>query len=113
MIVSTCKIFSFLKRDLKLMSFDRKVVYNVANLARIRVAEENIDNLATELSAIIKWVEQLNEVDTYTVQAMNNVTNSTLPQRNDSVLDGGYPKDVLANAPESVDDYFTVPKVVE
>jgi len=95
------------------MSLTREDVRKIAFLARIRIADEELDSLAGELNNIIGWVEQLSEVDTDGVEPMTSVAEMTLPQRVDAVSDGGVPEKVLANAPDREADFFTVPKVVE
>ncbi|MEX2452175.1 MAG: Asp-tRNA(Asn)/Glu-tRNA(Gln) amidotransferase subunit GatC [Rhodospirillales bacterium] len=95
------------------MALDQETVRRIAYLARIRVPEESLDGLAGELSGILGWIEQLNEVDTTGVEPLASVAEVTLPRREDIVSDGNYPERVLANAPESDDGFFAVPKVVE
>ncbi len=95
------------------MSLDKDTVARVAHLARIRVPDDELDTLTGELSNILTWVEQLNEVDTGDVPPLTSVTNQKLPQRSDQVTDGGDPEKVLANAPARTRGFFTVPKVVE
>ena len=95
------------------MSLDTATVRSIAELARIEVPEEELDHLAGELSNILSFVEQLAAVDTTGIQPMTSVAAMTLPQRADAVTDGGYPDKVLANAPEAMEGFFTVPKVVE
>jgi aspartyl-tRNA(Asn)/glutamyl-tRNA(Gln) amidotransferase subunit C len=95
------------------MSLDRNTVRTIAQLARIRVADEQLDGLAGELSGIIQWVEQLAELDTTDVEPMTSVTAMTLQLRADDVTDGGDRDAVLANAPEVVEGFYAVPKVVE
>ncbi len=95
------------------MSLDIDTVKNIALLARIRVADETLEPLAHELSAIIGWVEQLAEVDTDGVAPMTSVTETIPDLREDVVNDGDRPDAVLANAPDGVDAFYTVPKVVE
>ena len=95
------------------MSLDKETVKNIANLARIKVADEALEPLAGELSGILDWVEQLNAIDTDGVEPLASVVDVTLPRRTDVVDDGGCRDKVLANAPESEDGYFTVLKVVE
>ncbi len=95
------------------MALDRDTVRMVAVLARIRVPDEDLDALAGELSHILGWVEQLAEVDTTGVEPMTSVTAVDLPRRLDAVTDGAKANAILANAPDSVDDFFAVPKVVE
>ena len=92
---------------------DTKTVKDIAFLARMRVADDQLEALAGELSAIIGWVEQLAEVDTEGVEPMTSVVEMTLPRRDDVVTDGRRRDAVLANAPEGKDDFYTVPKVVE
>jgi len=95
------------------MALDRATVARIAHLARLRVAEEDLDGLAGELSNILTWVEQLAEVDTEAVAPMTSVVEVDLPRRKDEVTDGGYPEKILANAPDAERGFFTVPKVVE
>ena len=95
------------------MSIDVKTVRRVARLARIREPEERLEPLARELSGIMGWIEQLNEVDTDGVEPMTSVVAQQLPMRDDVVTDGGDADAVLANAPSAADGFFVVPKVVE
>ena len=99
------------------MSLDKATVARIATLARIKVADADLDRMAGELQTILDWVEQLNELDTSGVEAMTSVVEVTLPQRDDVVNDGGYADRILANAKDPVTvgegGFFTVPKVVE
>ncbi len=95
------------------MSLDKATVARIAALARIRVAEEDLDGLARELSNILGWIEQLNAVDTEGVPPMSRAADQKLRWREDKVTDGGIPEPVLANAPAAKDGFFTVPKVIE
>lgn len=95
------------------MAIDAATVRKVAKLSRIREDEARLEPLARELSAIIAWIEQLDEVDVVGVEPMASAVAATLPLREDVVTDGGDPSRVLANAPKSADDFFVVPKVVE
>jgi|TARA_B100001964_G_C14096525_1_gene537260 aspartyl-tRNA(Asn)/glutamyl-tRNA(Gln) amidotransferase subunit C len=92
---------------------DKATVKNIANLARINVPEEKMDSLASELTNIFGWIEQLNEVDTDNVKPMTSVTEMEAPQRADEVNDGGYADRVLKNAPDHEGAFYTVPKVVD
>jgi aspartyl-tRNA(Asn)/glutamyl-tRNA(Gln) amidotransferase subunit C len=95
------------------MSLDSKTVAHIAMLARIKVPAAELPALAKELSGIMTWIEQLNEVDTTGVEPMSGVLHRNLPQREDKVTDGGYQNKILMNAPEPAHGFFTVPKVVE
>ena len=95
------------------MAIDVDTVRKVADLARIRVPDEQLALLARELSGILTWIEQLNEVDTVGVEPMTSAVAVPLPMREDVVTDGGASEQVLANAPAARDGFFVVPKVVE
>ena len=95
------------------MSVDVATVRHIAHLARIAIAEEEIDDLKAELNAILAFVEQLAEVDIVGVAPMTSVAPMEMKKRPDEVTDGGIPDDILRNAPASQDHYFLVPKVVE
>lgn len=95
------------------MSVDFATVVRVARLARIGLREDEIAPLADSLNGILRWVEQLNEVDTNGVEPMASLGDPRLRLREDKVDDGGKPGDVVANAPEAADGFFAVPKVVE
>ncbi|MCW8916833.1 MAG: Asp-tRNA(Asn)/Glu-tRNA(Gln) amidotransferase subunit GatC [Magnetovibrio sp.] len=95
------------------MSLDKDTVNKIAYLARMRVADDKLEPLAGELSSILDWIEQLQELDTDGVEPMASVSDVTLPQRKDVVTDGNCQTAVLKNAPDSEDGFFTVPKVVE
>lgn len=95
------------------MAIDTKTVRHIANLARLRVGEDELAGFAQELTGILAWIEQLNAVDTSGIEPMSGVLARDLPQRADSVTDGGDPAAILANAPEAAQGFFVVPKVVE
>lgn len=95
------------------MSIDEKTAANVAKLARIKVEDKDLPALAQEFSAILGFIEQLNEVDVDGVEPMTSVTPMRLKRREDVVTDGGYQDRILANAPDAREGFFAVPKVVE
>jgi aspartyl-tRNA(Asn)/glutamyl-tRNA(Gln) amidotransferase subunit C len=95
------------------MSLDIEIIKNIANLARIKVRDDELDHMAGELSVILSWVEQLNGVDTDGVVPLASVVDVTLPVRTDVVSDGDCHEKVLANAPDVEDGFYAVPKVVE
>jgi aspartyl-tRNA(Asn)/glutamyl-tRNA(Gln) amidotransferase subunit C len=105
------------------MALDKETVARIARLARLNVPEDELAPLAGELSGIFAWIEQLNEVDTASIEPLSSVSAVTLPLRADKVTDGGIAAKVLANAPggavfvdpsdQNAGGFFTVPKVVE
>jgi len=95
------------------MQVDEAIVRRIARLARIRIAGDEVKALEKELSGILDWVRQLDEVDTSGVEPMTRVIPITLKKRADVVTEGGIADDVVKNAPEREDHFFAVPKVVE
>jgi aspartyl-tRNA(Asn)/glutamyl-tRNA(Gln) amidotransferase subunit C len=95
------------------MAVDAATVRRIAHLARIAVADEEVEHLRGELNAILAFVEQLGEVDVAGVEPMTSVTPMRMKQRPDIVTDGDIVDQILRNAPAAEDNYFLVPKVVE
>jgi len=95
------------------MSIDVETARRVAKLARIQVDESDLPALAGELSNILGFMEQLNEVDVTGVEPMTSVTPMRLKRRADVVTDGNIQPLVLKNAPDAREGFFAVPKVVE
>ena len=95
------------------MSVDTATVRRIARLARIAVAEDEVEHLKNELNGILAFVEQLQEVDVAGVEPMTSVTPMTMKKREDVVDDGDIADDIVKNAPATAGHYFVVPKVVE
>jgi aspartyl-tRNA(Asn)/glutamyl-tRNA(Gln) amidotransferase subunit C len=95
------------------MQVDEATVRRIARLARIRITDEEAKALEGELSGILAWVEQLDEVNTDDVLPMTRIADMKLKKRKDEVTDGDKVDDIIANAPMTEDHYFVVPKVVE
>jgi aspartyl-tRNA(Asn)/glutamyl-tRNA(Gln) amidotransferase subunit C len=95
------------------MSVDTATVRKIARLARIAVADDEVDHLKGELNAMLAFVEQLLEVDVAGVAPMTSVTPMVMKKRQDVVTDGDIADDILKNAPATQDHYFLVPKVIE
>ena len=95
------------------MSVDADTVRRIAHLARIAVADSEVENLRGELNAMLAFVEQLQEVNVEGVEPMTSVTPMAMKKRADVVTDGGIAEDIVRNAPATEDHFFLVPKVVE
>jgi aspartyl-tRNA(Asn)/glutamyl-tRNA(Gln) amidotransferase subunit C len=95
------------------MSVDAATVRRIAHLARIAVTEAEVPHLQGELNAMLAFVEQLSEVDVADVEPMTSVTPMEMKKRPDVVNDGAIADDIVSNAPETVNHFFLVPKVVE
>jgi len=95
------------------MALTKQEVTKIARLARIRVTDEEKDHYAKEISGILQWIEQLQEVKTDGVPQMVSVADIRLPWREDKVTDGNQQEAVVKNAPQSDYGCFVVPKVIE
>jgi aspartyl-tRNA(Asn)/glutamyl-tRNA(Gln) amidotransferase subunit C len=95
------------------MSVDAATVRRIAHLARIAVTDAEVPHLQGELNAMLAFVEQLSEVNVEGVEPMTSVIPMEMKQRADVVNDGEIADEVVANAPETQDHFFLVPKVVE
>ena len=95
------------------MSVDSATVRHIARLARISVSDEEVAKFAPELSNILGWIEQLQEVDVAGVQPMTAVIPNRQRLREDEVTEGGIRDAVLKNAPVAEHGFFAVPKVIE
>ena len=95
------------------MQVDEATVRRIARLARIKITDGEAQSLQKELSGILDWVKQLDEVDTAKAEPMTRVTPMTLRQRADGVTDGDMADAIVENAPMSDDHFLLVPKVVE
>ncbi len=95
------------------MSLDKKDVAKVASLARIRMEDQELEQLVPKLSTIIGFVEQLAEVNTDNVKPLASVVDIAIELREDVITDAGYSEKILKNAPEETQDYFVVPKVID
>jgi len=92
---------------------DEKTVRKVARLARIKVTDEDVARMTPQVGGIMKWIEQLGEVNTDNVAPLPSPVEINLRLRPDVVNDGGVQDLVLANAPEALEGFYVVPKVVE
>jgi aspartyl-tRNA(Asn)/glutamyl-tRNA(Gln) amidotransferase subunit C len=95
------------------MSVDAATVRRIAHLARIAVADDEVEHLRGEINAMLAFVEQLSEVNVDEVEPMTSVTPMKMKQRADVVTDGGIADDIVKNAPVTADHFFLVPKVIE
>ena len=95
------------------MSIDKNQVKKVAKLSRISLDDKNLDSLSNDLASILKFVEQLNKLDTNNVKPLNSIVDKSLELRKDKVNDGKIKEEILKNSPDKNEDFFIVPKVVE
>ena len=95
------------------MKIDKNTILKIAKLTRVKINNNEIAELSNQLSSILDWVEILNEVDTDNIEPLSNVSRSKLYLRKDEKNKEDKSNDVLSNAPEKLENFFVVPKVVE
>lgn len=95
------------------MSLKNEDVKKIARLARIKVEEQEYEHIAGQLNSIMSWIDQLTAVDTSCIDIQCGNDSSVMFERADIVTTGGIVEDILANAPSSQHNMFSVPKVVE
>ena len=95
------------------MSIDKDTVKHISKLARISLDENRIENLSKDLTSIMKFIENLNKLNTDNTAPLTSIINASLKSRKDEVKDGKIRDQILKNSPEKNDEFFVVPKVIE
>ena len=95
------------------MKIDKNTINKIARLSRIKLDNKESEDYIKDLNSILDWVEQLNEVNTENVEPLSNISSSILPQREDVSKDTNSSDEILENAPDKLEGFFAVPKVVE
>ena len=95
------------------MKIEKNTINKIARLSRIKLDDKESEDYIKDLNHILNWVEQLNEVNTSNVEPLSNISSSTLPKREDISKDINSNEEILKNAPDKLEGFFAVPKVVE
>ncbi len=95
------------------MKIDKNTINKIARLSRIKLDDKESEDYINDLNSILNWVEQLNEVNTENVEPLSNISSSILPKREDVSKDTNSSEEILENAPDKLEGFFAVPKVVE
>ena len=95
------------------MSIDKDTVKHISKLARISLDENNVESLSKDLTSIMKFIENLNELNTDKTAPLTSIINASLKSRKDEVKDGKIRDQILKNSPEKNEEFFVVPKVIE
>mgnify|MGYP001346495543 FL=1 len=95
------------------MSIDKDTVKHISKLARISLDEKKTDSLSKDLTSIMKFIENLNKLNTDKTNPLTSIINASLKSRKDEVKDGKIRDQILKNSPEKNDEFFVVPKVIE
>ena len=95
------------------MSIDKNQVKKVAKLSRISLDDRKLESLSKDLDSILKFVEQLNKLETKNTEPLTSIVDKTLESRKDIIDDGKIKDQILKNSPDKNEEFFIVPKVVE
>jgi aspartyl-tRNA(Asn)/glutamyl-tRNA(Gln) amidotransferase subunit C len=95
------------------MKINRDVLDKIAHLARLEFDEKDAGKMMKDMTAIVNWVEKLNEVDTEGVEPLTTMSHEVNSLREDEVKPHLDREEALKNAPKKDSDYFRVPKVLE
>lgn len=95
------------------MKIDKASIKKIAHLARLEFDESSAEKMSKDMSQILDWVDQLNELDTASVDPLTTMSSEVNVMREDKAgLHLGHEAG-LKNAPKRDSDYFRVPKVLE
>ena len=92
---------------------DKKTVTTISYLSRLKIDPEKEEKITNDLEKIIKFVDQLNDVETSDIEPLTNPLEKTAKTRTDQVTAKNLKKELLEIGPSSNEDYFLVPRVVE
>lgn len=94
------------------MKINRELLDKMAHLARLEFDDKDAEKMMHDMTAIINWVEKLNEVDTAGVEPLTSMSHEINSLREDKIQPQLSAEEVLKNAPRKTDNYFSVPKVL-
>ena len=90
------------------------VLEKLETLSHLRIAEEKREEVLRQLSEILEYVENLNELDTEALDSHFSTLQGGTPMREDlPTRNPEVPRGILDHAPESRDDFFIVPAIIE
>ncbi|MCX6170563.1 MAG: Asp-tRNA(Asn)/Glu-tRNA(Gln) amidotransferase subunit GatC [Ignavibacteriales bacterium] len=94
------------------MSVTRKEVEYIAQLARLRFKDEELENFTSQLNEILNYVDKLNELNTENIEPLSHPIEEINKFRNDELKPSIEREEALKNAPDRTDEFFKVPKVI-
>jgi len=95
------------------MALDKTDINNIAHLARLQIDEQDVEQYRHNLSDILGFVEQMNDIDTINVEPMAHPLDATQRLRQDIVSETNQREKFQANAPQAEEGLYLVPKVIE
>lgn len=94
------------------MAVSKKNVEKIAELARLKFSEEELENFTLEMNEILNYMEKLNELDTENIKPLSHPVEQTNVFRDDKLKPSITTEEALRNAPEKDEHHFKVPKVI-
>lgn len=94
------------------MSVTKKDVEYIAELARLKFKEEELESFTHQLNEILNYVEKLNELNTDDVEPLSHTVENINVFRNDELKKSISTEDALKNASDKTEEFFKVPKVI-
>lgn len=94
------------------MSVSKKDVEYIAELARLKFKEDELEDYTKQLNQILEYVDKLNELDTENVEPLSHPIETTNVMREDKNIPSIPREEALRNAPKHDDIFFQVPKVI-
>ncbi len=95
------------------MQIDRALLDKIAHLSRLEFDEKDAEKMMEDMTAIVSWVEHLNEVNTDGVEPLTTMSHEVNALREDEVKPHLDREKALSHAPRKDAGYFRVPKVIE
>jgi len=96
------------------MQIDNSILENLEKLSHLHIDEDKKDEIIAQLSDIVSYVENLNELDTDHLDASFSTLDGGTPMRSDEPeSDSSISKEILSHAPKAEDDFFIVPAIIE
>jgi len=96
------------------VQIDHAVLEKLEKLSHLRVEESKKEEIIEQLTEIVSYVENLSELDTSSLDASFSTLKGGTPMRDDLPHNDPYvPESILSHAPQSSDDFFIVPAIIE
>jgi len=95
------------------MSVDKNEILKIANLAKLKFNDEEIEKFTSQFNEILNYMDKLNEINTENVQPLSHPLDINNVMREDELFNSIETKDALLNAPDKDEQYFKVPKVIK
>ena len=94
------------------MAISKKEVEYNANLARLKLSAQEVENYTHQLNDILEYMDKLNELNTSEVKPLSHPVENSNVFREDELVPSVSREDALKNAPDSTEEFFKVPKII-